>query len=162
MSQSLAAVPLQYIFSFWIVGWLIIYMLSIYTTPKSPQTKWFYENANPIYVFYLGLVENLANLLLIFAVNPQINVIAKFSLVIIIMKLIPIYLLRNAPTNPYYNIAIFIAVFAIYNIYLWLENQNILDIYKKIIQNTLEGGDATPMTRIINHITNFVLISIRG
>ena len=71
------------IFSYWIFGWFILYMFKIVTI-------------NPLFALLLGLLHNLMILIVVIYNSYPQNEIIAFLIVMLAIKVIPIYLLRNS------------------------------------------------------------------
>lgn len=94
-----------------------------------------YEKTNPIIGLFLLFLSCLLYIIYIIFINVKIFTLFKYLFIISFYKILPIYCLRNYPLNIKYNILSFFILFFIYNIYLYLNNQNIYFIYKKTIAN---------------------------
>ena len=139
----------DYLFSYWILLWTILYYLIkikiIYLSSKfSFITKYVIEYGNPMYALYFALLENTINLFMLIYYNSSLYIIVKFLVIVVIIKVIPIYLLYDSPIHPKENILICIAIFIIYVIYLYLGGTNIMDVYKKTIYFIYSGQNKTP------------------
>jgi hypothetical protein len=72
----------DYIFSYWIFGWYILYITGLF-------------NHNPKFALYLGLLENLFVLVSMIYYNVNVKNIFYFTLIILLMKVIPLWTLRQ-------------------------------------------------------------------
>jgi len=77
---------IDYIFSYWIFIWFILYCLKI--------TKY-----NPKFAILLGILENIIVLILMSYYNTDKSIIILFILMFIILKFIPICILHNTVIN---------------------------------------------------------------
>ncbi len=102
----------DWLFSYWIFTWFIIYMLTKGAIKESPGSKYIYENMNPLYVYYIAFIENVLTLMYYIFSGANSSVISKYTLMILLMKGIPIYFLRREKTNLQINLLWFIIIFA--------------------------------------------------
>ena len=72
----------DYIFSYWIFVWYLLYITGLFTH-------------NPKLAVIIGLVENLFVLLSMMYYNVNLKNILYFMIVIIVIKVIPLWTLRN-------------------------------------------------------------------
>jgi hypothetical protein len=109
---------IQYIFSYWIFAWFIVYKL-------------FNIQYNPKFVIILGIIANIIVLLHLIYKGASLYSITKFISINIIIKGIPYYLLRNDIIK-LKDIYASIILFMIYLIYSNIRNINIIDQHKKL------------------------------
>jgi len=149
----------DFLFSYWILLWFIFYVLFTSGRGRSGGnsgssrnrhiTEIIYQYGNPLYVFYFALVENVLNFILICIYVPTISNIAQFIFMMFLIKILPIIILSKYPTNIYYNLLAFFIVFAIYNIYLFVNETDIFSVYKKTIYFLLRGENKTPLYSLL-------------
>lgn len=72
----------DYIFSYWIFGWYILYITGLF-------------NHNPQFALYIGLLENIFVLVSMIYYNVNVKNIFYFTLITILMKVIPLWTLRQ-------------------------------------------------------------------
>lgn len=72
----------DYIFSYWIFGWYVIYMMGL-------------VKHNPKFALYLGVLENFFVLASMAYYKVKVKNILYFSVLIILLKLLPLWTLRN-------------------------------------------------------------------
>ena len=136
----------DYLFTYWMFLWFILYyFLPTNTQRNSPITHFFKQYGNPLYVFYLGILENLATLGLLVWYNPDIQLIVKYILMMCVTKVYPAYLLYYLPTNWKINLVLFVCVFVIYNTYLYLNDTSFYEVYKKTLTSIIYDRDLTPL-----------------
>jgi hypothetical protein len=140
----------SFLFSYWLFGWFIIYILSKYL----PSIKWVHNYTNPIYGFYIGVLENLIQIYLIYKNNLNWKLIGFFMLNMLLFKIIPILFLFKEPVNFYWNSIFLISLFFVYLFYLVMSGTNIYNIYKETSDSIIKGENKTPFMFMINHIFN--------
>jgi hypothetical protein len=142
----------DYLFSDWIFIWFVIYFLAG-KTKNSPVAKFIYENMNPIIGLLVALFENIFLFALILIYNPNLELIFKFLLMMVIVKIIPIVLLYNNTNIRFIeNSLSLIIIFTFYNLYLYIEDTNIHDIYKNTTVNVINNDNKTPFFRFYDYI----------
>ena len=143
----------DFLFSYWVVVWFIIYYFASKAT-KSTGSRFVYENMNPTIALYFALVENIMNLVALMIYEPSLSLFFKFVLMIFVVKIFPIYILRNSKIKLFENVLSLIVIFILYNLYLLYENTNIIEVYTKAFYLVLENK--SPFIQIINYISSYV------
>lgn len=141
----------DYLFSDWIFIWFVIYFLASKTN-DSLGAKYIYENMNPIIGLFVALFENIFLFILILIYNPNMELIFKFLLMMVTVKIIPIVLLQNTKIRFIENSLSLIMIFALYNVYLYIENTNIYNIYKNTTMSVIHNNNKTPFFRFYDYI----------
>ena len=124
-------IRIDYIFSYWIIFWYILYICN-------------FIKYNPKFVIILGLIENICILLLMFYYNTKSRLIFLFFIMMIFLKIIPLYIIRNRKItlNDIYFTGVLFIVYLLWmfinkkNTTDFINNTNKLIIYNK---NTLPG-----------------------
>lgn len=120
-----------FIFSYWIFLWYLLYFFKI-------------VNYNPKFAIIIGIIENICILLLMIFYNTKVKLFLLFILMMIILKIIPLYSIWNKKIQNRDIIATFI-LFIIYLFFMILNKKNVSDFIKQskdlIIynKNTLPG-----------------------
>lgn len=136
----------DFLFSYWMFVWFIIYYFLPTTIGRnSPITHLFKQYGNPLYVFYLGILENLATLGLLVWYNPDMRLIVKYIIMMCITKVYPAYLLYYLPTNWKINLVLFVFVFGTYNAYLLMNDTSFNEVYEKTLTSIIYDHDLTPL-----------------
>jgi hypothetical protein len=94
----------DFVFSYWIFAWYILYELKITTF-------------SPKYPIILGLIENIIMFILMIHFGSKIKTLILFIIINICIKVIPLYTLRKE-TFQIKNIYFLLVLFSIY--ILWL------------------------------------------
>lgn len=127
------------IFSYWIFAWFLLYIMKIiYFSPK--------------FVIFLALFQNIANLLYIAIKNAPYIVLIKYCVVIICIKFIPFYVMRN-DTIKISDIMFTFFLFLVYLIWLYMNNITVFEVYKKIGNALLHNTNEIPGFYVINYIS---------
>ena len=126
------------VLSFWIFLCFILYAtkLSIY---------------NPKPALYLGVLNNIIMLYLMVNYGSNGRTIFYYILFNSIIKLAPLYYLRNMPIriNDYY---ITFGLFILFNIWLYLNSQNLIQNSRTIYNSLIHNTDEMPFLYFVNYI----------
>jgi hypothetical protein len=128
----------DYIFSYWVVFWYILYELSI--------TKY-----NPKVWLIIALGFNLINMMtMIYYKNYYL--LSLFILVVLLLKVIPIWTLRNTKITRK-DFLFGIVLFIIYNFWLLYNNYSYYKIFLLMYDNSKKGTlNNSPLMRFINKL----------
>jgi hypothetical protein len=128
------------LFSNWIFIWFILYLSNI--IPYNPKL-----------IILLGFVIIIGILYYLYINNAPTYNLFKFALLNLFMKAIPIVILYNISIkfeDFYFSIGIFI----IYLIWLDINDTNFFTIYKKLINNYINGSTNTTISNLYDNIYN--------
>jgi hypothetical protein len=114
----------DYIFSYWIFLWFILYLLKL--VPYNPKI-----------IIILGIIEILFTLIYLIVKNASIRQITKFLIINIIIKFIPLLLIYKDPIERKDIYATVILVL-IYLIWMYINDVNVIKVYQKLINSYLE------------------------
>ena len=114
----------DYIFSYWIFLWFILYLLKL--VPYNPKI-----------IIILGIIEILFTLIYLIVKNASLRKITKFFIINIIIKFIPLLLIYKDPIEKkdIYATIIFILI---YLLWMYINDVNVIKVYKKLINSYLE------------------------
>jgi hypothetical protein len=131
-------IRVDFILSFWIFLCFILYAakLSIY---------------NPKPALYLGMINNIIMLYLMVFYGSNSRTIFYYILFNSIIKLIPLYYLRNTPIriNDYY---ITVGLFILFNIWLYLNSQNLIQNSRMIYNSLIHNTDEMPFLYFVDYV----------
>lgn len=116
----------DYIFSYWIFFWFILYLLKL--VPYNPKL-----------IIILGIIEITFTLIYLIFKKAKLQKIIKFIVINIVIKFIPLLLIYKDPLRKKDIYATFILIL-IYLIWLYINNVNILEIYKKLVNSYLNNS----------------------
>lgn len=132
---------LDYVFSYWILAWYLLYIAKI--------TKY-----NPKFVLILGIIENSFLLLFMIIYKTKISSIVIFIILNIFIKIIPYYTVRNDKIIKKDIIATII-LFIIYCLWLYINTgNNVIEFHLKISESVIKDKNETPAMRFINYIVS--------
>ena len=136
-------------FSYWALTWFIIYYFG--NTYLEKYTG--YKISSPKLALHLALYENIIELISLISVNLNVWLITKFILLILIIKVLPLYLIWDVKLVLPKDIYILIGVFIVYVIYLHLIGTSILEVYKATNKSLAEGKNDTPFYKFIDWLS---------
>jgi hypothetical protein len=139
-------IKFSHLFSYWCLVWFIMYYLYYIVFNNNNKIRII---VNPIPVFMFALIENIIMLMIMIVSYKPISSIILYLFVILFMKLIPLYLLRNQPILWVKSILFTSLVFFIYNLYLIYNQTSLYEIYKKTMISLLEEKHDTPGYNLI-------------
>lgn len=129
------------LFSYWIFAWFLFYYF------LARRVRWL----NPRLALMLGTFENVAVLVILFWVSARAEIIALYLLMMICVKIWPLWLVWNTPHPRWLatEAAVFCVFFAIYWFWLYIQDMNILDIYVRTFRAIVSGSNQTPFFRVV-------------
>ena len=141
----------DYLFSYWIYAWFIIYYF-VDTTGGSKISAFVKRWLNPKFALYIALLENMATLPVIIYYSVGIAIVLKYISMMFIVKIFPILLLRKDPIKWPADVFTFFVIFGIYNIYLSMNDESFIGIYKRTITAFMTNDElALPGIRFVHN-----------
>jgi len=143
------------IFSYWLLFWALIY--SVLTPKIMGLSPYVYESLNPEIGLWVGMSYELIELLYLWInYSTHINILLKMALIIVIIKAVPIFLLRNKKIRLVNNILFVAGLFIIYKLYLYVNNSNVKKVYTGINKSLRYGLNNTPMMWVLSKFENVI------
>lgn len=139
MVDSKANIRGDYLFSYWILLWFFIYYFS-----KCSQC------INPIVALLAALIENIITFIYLVISGTDLDILIKFLLMMLLIKIAPLWMLRNSKINWINSTLSFIIIFSTYNVYLWLNQTNLIEIYKRTFQSIHSNSNQTPLFSVLS------------
>jgi len=137
-------ITIDMLFSYWILIWFVVYIF------LETQNTWIRKHLNPLLAFYFGLVENIISCIQLLVYGAMYSAI-QFSVIIIVLKMIPIYLLRKHPIDWSNDLFVLLFLFALYNLYLMvIKKTNIWTIYHETTKSISNNENRTPLLSLIH------------
>ena len=132
----------DYLFSYWIIVWFFAY--------------YFVKGlVSPIVALILALIENVITFVYLVISGSDVVILMKFLAMMLLIKIAPLWLLMNKRVNWINSTVAFFAVFALYNIYLWMNKTDLIEIYRKTFNSIHSNSDQTPLFKAISTATSF-------
>lgn len=134
--------PLSFdlVFSYWIYIWYIIYAFNLI-------------KYSPKFALIFGLIYNFGMLILMLLYGTSKKTIFYFIIINTIIKIIPLYYLKNIPikiTDIYFTFGLFI----LFIIWLHVNRQSLIGNIKIIHDSLFLGNDNTPFMSLLKQIKN--------
>lgn len=144
----------DYVFSYWIFMWFLVYY---FANPRRTYIEFFIKKyVNPKIALYFALVENMITFVVLMVFQNTMWTAVKFICMMIVVKIIPLYLLRNAELQPGYGLSWMVVAFVVYNVYLFFNDTNIYDVYARTIYSLLSGRNDTPLFHMVDETMKWI------
>jgi hypothetical protein len=146
------------IFSYWLFFWAFIYYgFSPKTLGLSPYV---YESLNPILGLSITMTYDIVELLYLWInYSSHTSILLKMTLIITIIKIIPIFLLMHKKIRVVNNIFFVVGLFVIYKFYLYINHTNVKKVYSGINKSLRDNLNNTPLMWVFSKIEGLFLIS---
>jgi len=141
----------DFLFSYWCFAWFIIYYFIDYST-KSPIGQYIKTQLNPKLALILAFIENFAVFLYMIYLKSDIVNTIRYLVMMIVIKIYPIYLIWSEPIHWSHDIFVLTILFAIYNLWLNINNTSLWKVYKKTFFLIHEGKTETPLFHIMEKV----------
>jgi len=149
-------VRFDYLFSYWIVAWFLIYYnIGAFV---GQITAWFKKTANPLLALWLAFWFNAYEIIYVSSIKFDIVLIAKYIFMMFIVKALPIYLLyqKGASINWTNDVLVLAIVFSIYILHLYVNGQDPTKIYQETEKSLIQGDNKTPMFYLLEKLRKLV------
>lgn len=125
----------SYIFSYWLFIWTVLYILNI-------------VNINPLPLLLPAIFINLVEIFVMFYYKNSTFHIIIFSILFIVMKLIPYYIIHNDKIKR--NDIIFsISLYGIYLLWMYITGKNIIDLLNEYMIRIKKDKALGPITAFL-------------
>jgi hypothetical protein len=119
-------------FSTWIFIWAVLYVvLSFFAIKKSSSTlQRILENTSPIFALWIAIIQN--TFLFFYMISLQVSpwTLWKFLGMMFSVKILPLIFVSQYSYNITSSILCFLALFLVYYIYLYFQNETLVSIYR--------------------------------
>jgi hypothetical protein len=130
------------LFSYWIFAWFLVY----YIAPLS------WKIDSPRLIFCIALIENLTTWILLLVYGATFSISITYLLVIILIKGIPLWIMRKDDIHWTRDLGVLIFIFLVYNLYLWIRSTNIVQVYRDTFESIVAGSNKTPLLAVLRAI----------
>lgn len=137
------------LFSYWAFTWFIIY----YFGNKYIEKYTGYKVPSPKLALHLALYENIIELFSLITVNLNGWLITKFIIMILFIKVLPLYLIWGIKLEYPRDIYNLIGIFLVYVAYLHVIGTSLIEVYKTTNKSLAEGKNDTPFYRFIDWLS---------
>ena len=123
-------IPIEYIFSYWIVLLFIFY----YIAPI--------KAINPFLLLCIALIQQTTSLIYYIYLGISAFTLTIYALTILLLKVIPLYLIRDSKNkwNPVFSLSLFL----VYLLYLHYNGTDFIEVYKKLHNSVVKETNDTP------------------
>ncbi len=136
----MAALRIDLVFSYWIYFWYVLYAFK-------------FTNFSPKFPLIIGLLDNIVMFFMMLAYGTSFNTIISFLFINTIIKIIPLYNLRNEQIK-IRDIIFTVLLLFIYIIWLHINGDSLIGNAKLIHDSLLYDKGNTPFISFINKLKN--------
>ena len=143
----------DYLFSYWIAIWFLIYY---FIQPANSKIVQFVKTyLNPKIGLWLALLENIITFIFIIRSHFEWWFFFVFIFMMLSIKVFPLYLLRNTKIHIVSDSIVLGSIFGIYTMHLWANGTNVYEVYDKTIQSFKDGNNNTPLFMLMHQLFLF-------
>jgi len=106
--------------------------------------KYITGNLNPKFAIYIALFENIIFFVYLFIHKSNISTLIKYGIMIIFVKVIPLFALQNEKIKLPHDLISFSILFIVYILYLILIKKTLYGIYKTSAKYLINNENKTP------------------
>lgn len=144
------------IFSYWIYLWFVAYTLVSFSSSKSKTNQFILKYLNPLLALIFALIENIVLFIHLIYIWPSTTIVVKYIVMMLIIKIFPIYELWDTKINWVNDLKYLFIVFTIYNVYLAIKGTNLIEVYIETYNSIANNRNETPMFYAINQFILWV------
>lgn len=133
----------DFIFSYWIFAWFLLYVFGIISY-------------NPKLFIIIALLINILEFLLLLFYRTPMKTVIYFTIIIFILKILPLYWLKNT-TIQLNDIPASVVLFIIYIVWLYINRTDVIRINTHIMLSLIRGKYTTPMIELLDKLFNHLL-----
>lgn len=147
--RHLEDVLIVHYFSYWIYIWFIVYYILLWIPSQAFWIEVIKKRANPRFALILALMFEICDLGLHLLNGTPFLSLLKFILLNVLIKIIPLYLLRNQPLFVSNDLLVFSSLLFVYFYYMFfLIDKDPRRIYMDSFQDISNGGNRTPFFQL--------------
>lgn len=129
---------LDFIFSYWILLWYLAYVIG-------------FTNISPKFALIFGTLENIAMFSYIAYLGTPIGTLMRFGLTNLLIKIIPLYLLRGEPIQRV-DVLMTLLIFGLYNAWLYVNGETFSRVVAKITDSLVHNKNETPFMQLLDRL----------
>jgi len=133
---------IDFLFSYWIFAWFFLFY---FVDKNTNMGKWIHTHLNPALALWFALIENIFTMGYVLFSHFSLDYFFKMTIVILLAKVTPLYLIRKYPIHWRNDIFGFLILFGLYNLYLFTNDTNVIEVYRRTLQSFKEGKNETPL-----------------
>ena len=145
----------DFLFSYWIVAWFLIYYnIDAFHGPSIIEFK---KRGSPLLTLWIALFFNIYELIYVMLLKLNPITFIKYSIMFVTIKALPIYLLyrKGASINLINDVLVLLVVLSIYILHLHFNKTNPIKIYEETEKSIVNGNNKTPMFYLMNKLYSF-------
>lgn len=129
---------LDFIFSYWILLWYLAYAIK-------------FTDISPKFALIFGLLENIVMFSYIAYLGTPIGTLVRFGFTNLIIKLLPLYLLRGEPIRRV-DVIMTLLIFGLYNAWLYVNGETFSRVVAQITDSLAHNKNETPFMKLLDHL----------
>ena len=129
---------LDFIFSYWILLWYLAYAIK-------------FTNISPKFALIFGTLENIAMFFYITYLGTPIGTLMRFGLTNLLIKIIPLYLLRGEPIRRV-DVLMTLLIFGLYNAWLYVNGETFSRVVAQITDSLVHNKNETPFMQLLDRL----------
>jgi len=139
----------EFYYSYWIFVWAFFYWII------SQRNPWIAKNASPVLALWFVICGTVIGFLYFLWIDEskmileKTSVLVKILFLLLIVKLIPFWMLRNTKINWVSSWITVIVSFAVYNLFLAWNHTTMYEFYHTVFQSISADDGQTPLLRLI-------------
>jgi hypothetical protein len=145
-------IRIDFLFSYWIFAWFLLFYFLDKTTKYGKYATTYFS---PMMALWFGFFYDLLIFVYLLFITPNLTMIIKYAIMLLVVKITPLYLLRNTPIHYLHDTISLLLLFSIYIIYLYLNHTSVIEVYRKTEKGILSGENKTPLFRLLSAISSF-------
>jgi len=135
---------IDFIFSYWVFFWDLLYVFNL--VPYNPK-----------FAIICGFIENCLLLVCMIIFKTSLKIVTLFFTMVFLLKLIPLYFLRNCPIK-LDDVYATIGLFLIYLLWLTFNNKSINDFLNHTKDMVLHNKNTLPGMVLLDKISSIVVL----
>ena len=135
---------IDFIFSYWIFFWDLLYIFNL-------------VSYNPKFAILCGFIENSLLLVCMIIFKTSLKIVTLFLTMVFLLKLIPLYFLRNCPIKMR-DIYATILLFLVYLAWLIMNNKSINDFTNHTREMVLHNKNTLPGMVLLDKISSKIIL----
>jgi hypothetical protein len=129
---------LDFIFSYWILLWYLAYAIK-------------FTDISPKFALVFGLAENIAMFSYVAYLGTPIGTLMRFGLTNLLIKIIPLYLLRGEPIRRV-DVIMTLLIFGLYNAWLYVNGETFSRVVAQITDSLVHNKNETPFMKLLDQV----------
>ena len=145
----------DYLFSYWIFTWFLIYYnIDAFHNGATAFIKRYFS---PMLALLIALLFNAYEIAYAMYLKLDALLFAKFAIMMLLVKALPIYLLyrKGASIHLFNDFIALTIVFSVYSLYLYSRGLDPIGIYTETEKSLTNGDNKTPMFYLMDKLMQY-------